>query len=162
MYSYTKRFTSFAHIFLGLSLGLAPLAGDIAISMDIHLWSIILFFSVMFWVAGFDILYSLQDINFDKQEGLYSIPSKYGIKKSFIIVHIFHIITSILWILFAYIVSLGYIAYFGISFAIFLLIYENKIAREDMKNINKAFFTINGYIAILFFISIFIDIMYLG
>jgi 4-hydroxybenzoate polyprenyltransferase len=162
IYSYTKRFTAFAHIFLGFAIALAPLAGDIAISTQIHIWSIILFFSVLFWVAGFDILYSIQDIDFDKKAKLHSIPSKYGIKKSFFIVHIFHFITSILWILFIYHLDLGFIAYFGISFAIIMLIYENKIAKDDIKNINKAFFTVNGYISVLFFISILLDIMYLG
>lgn len=158
LYSYTKRFTYLAHLFLGLSLGLAPLAGDIAISGSIHFYSILLFVGVAFWVAGFDILYSLQDMQFDKEEGLFSIPSKFGIKKSFIIVHIFHLITSICWIYFIYYISLGVIAYIGVILCVMMLIYENKIARDSMKNIDKAFFTTNGYIGIILFTSILLDI----
>lgn len=159
-YSYTKRFTYLAHLFLGLSLGLAPLAGDIAISQSIHIWSIFLFLGVVFWVAGFDILYSIQDIEFDDNENLHSIPSRFGIKVSLWIVHIFHTLTSIFWIYFAYYLSLGIISWFGLSFSIIMLIYENKIVRQDINNINKAFFAINGYISIVFFITILLDMIF--
>ena len=89
-YSYVKRFSKLAHIVLGISLGLAPIAGTVAVSQTIYLWAILLSLGVVFWVAGFDLLYSLQDIEFDKKEGLHSIPSTMGENTTLNISKLFH------------------------------------------------------------------------
>jgi len=99
-YTLFKRFSSLAHIILGISLGLAPIAGVVAVSAEITTWSLYLSAGVVFWVAGFDLLYSLQDIAFDKENGLHSIPSTYGPKTTMYIAKVFHSLTIVLWICF--------------------------------------------------------------
>ena len=99
-YSYFKRFSYLAHIILGISLGLAPIAGVVAVSETIPFWSILLSIGVMFWVAGFDLLYSLQDIDVDKKLSLHSIPSKFGAKKTMLFSKVFHFLTVAFWLLF--------------------------------------------------------------
>jgi 4-hydroxybenzoate polyprenyltransferase len=153
-YSHVKRFSYMAHIVLGLSLALAPIAGSIAVSGDIFLWTVFLSSGVIFWVAGFDLLYSIQDIKFDKTEKLHSIPAKYGKTITLNISKIFHILTLIFWLLFAYTSDGEILTYFAISIIAILLIIEHIIINKDFTKIDKAFFTINGYISILFLIFI--------
>ena len=160
-YSYMKRFTYLAHIVLGICLAFAPLAGDIAINATISLSSIWLGLGVLFWVAGFDILYSLQDVDFDKQNNLHSVPVCFGVAKSIYIVHFFHILTGFFWIFFIQEVPLGVISQIGLGICLMLLVYENVLARQSLDNINRAFFTLNGWISILFFIAILLDIMFM-
>jgi len=100
-YSYFKRFSYLAHVILGISLALAPIAGVVAVSETITLWSVLLSIGVMFWVAGFDLLYSLQDMEVDKKLGLHSIPSKFGAKNTMLISRVFHLLTVVFWLLFA-------------------------------------------------------------
>jgi len=156
-YSYFKRFSEFAHLVLGLSLGLAPIAGAIAISNSIPCWSIFLAFGVMFWVAGFDVLYSLQDMEFDKKEGLYSIPAKIGESGALFISKMFHIFAVIFWILFVVYANLGFFAWIAIIVGAIMLYYEQKLVSKDFKNIPKAFFDVNGYLGIIFLIFIIMD-----
>ena len=158
-YSYFKRFSEFAHLVLGVSLGLAPIAGAIAVTNSIPCWSVFLAFGVMFWVAGFDILYSLQDMEFDKKEGLFSIPAKIGEKGALFISKMFHIFAVIFWALFVAYANLGFFAWLGVLFAAFMLYYEHKLVNKDYKNIPKAFFDVNGYLGIIFLILIAIDRM---
>jgi len=157
-YSLFKRFSSFAHIILGISLGLAPIAGVVAVSATITLWSILLSIGVVFWVAGFDLLYSLQDIEFDKEEGLHSVPSIYGSKCTLLISKIFHSLTILFWLLFAFTYGGGFFAYAGIVVSAIMLYMEHKIVNKDFNKIDKAFFTMNGYLGIIFFIFILLDI----
>ncbi len=157
-YSLFKRFSSFAHIILGISLGLAPIAGVVAVSATITLWSILLSIGVVFWVAGFDLLYSLQDIEFDKEEGLHSVPSIYGSKCTLLISKIFHSLTILFWLLFALTYGGGFFAYAGIVVSAIMLYMEHKIVNKDFNKIDKAFFTMNGYLGIIFFIFILLDI----
>ena len=159
-YSYFKRFSYLAHIILGISLGLAPIAGVVAVSEMITLWSIFLSIGVMFWVAGFDLLYSLQDIEVDKKLGLHSVPSKFGVKKTMLFSKILHILTVLFWLLFTISANLGVIAYIAILVSMIMLIYEHIIVNKDFTKIDKAFFTINGYLGILFFILIVLDVTY--
>jgi 4-hydroxybenzoate polyprenyltransferase len=149
-YSYIKRFSQMAHIVLGLSLALAPIAGVVAVAEDIYLWTIFLSTGVMFWVAGFDLLYSLQDIEFDKKEKLYSIPSIYGREITMILSRFFHFCTILFWLLFAYFSGSGFLVYFAIFIAGIMLVAEHLIIKKDFKKIDRAFFTINGYIGIIF------------
>ena len=156
-YSYFKRFSEFAHLILGISLGLAPIAGAIAVSDSIPCWSVFLAIGVMFWVAGFDVLYSLQDMEFDKKEGLYSIPAKIGERGALFISKMFHIFAVIFWFLFVVYANLGFFAYLAVILAAVMLYYEQKLVDKDFKNIPKAFFDVNGYLGIIFLILIIID-----
>ncbi|MDR3177610.1 MAG: 4-hydroxybenzoate polyprenyltransferase [Campylobacteraceae bacterium] len=160
-YSFFKRFSSFAHLILGLSLGLAPIAGTIAVSGSTHVWSWLLCFGVMFWTAGFDLLYSLQDIEFDKERKLHSIPSRYGKDATFVISAGFHILAVIFWLLFVADASLGFVSYLGVAVSAVILCYEHWIVRRDFRKIDRAFFTLNGYLSIMFFIFVLIDIVFI-
>ncbi|MBL0686716.1 MAG: 4-hydroxybenzoate polyprenyltransferase [Sulfurospirillum sp.] len=156
-YSIFKRFSSYAHLVLGVSLGLAPIAGVVAVSENITLWSIFLAIGVMFWVAGFDLLYSLQDMEYDKQNGLFSIPSIYGKKATFFISKLFHALTILFWLFFVIDAKLGTLAHVGVVVSAIILIAEHKIVMKDFTKIDRAFFTLNGYLGIMFFIFILID-----
>ena len=156
-YSYFKRFSYLAHIILGISLGLAPVAGVVAVSETITLWSIFLAIGVMFWVSGFDLLYSLQDMEVDKKLGLHSIPSKFGSEKTMKFSKILHIFTIIFWFLFVISANLGLLAYLAVIVSAIMLAYEHIIVSRDFTKIDKAFFTINGYLGIIFLIFIILD-----
>jgi len=156
-YSYFKRFSYLAHIILGISLALAPIAGVVAVSETIPLWSLLLSIGVMFWVAGFDLLYSLQDIEVDKKLGLHSIPSKFGAKKTMNISKVFHILTVVFWLLFVISSQSGFFAYFAVLVSAVMLTYEHIIVNRDFTKIDKAFFTVNGYLGIIFFVLIIVD-----
>jgi len=156
-YSMFKRFSSYAHLVLGLSLGLAPIAGVVAVSESITLWSILLSLGVVFWVAGFDLLYSLQDMEFDKSKGLFSIPSLYGKDATFFISKLFHFLAVLFWLLFCMAANLEYVAYLGIFLSGLILIQEQRIVSKDFSKIDRAFFTLNGYLGIMLFIVILID-----
>jgi len=156
-YSYFKRFSSLAHVVLGISLGLAPIAGVVAVSAEITPWSVILSLGVIFWVAGFDLLYSLQDIDFDKEKGLHSIPSKYGAEATLFLSSIFHMLTVIFWALFVWVAGLGVFACTAVLLSAVMLGYEHFLVRKDFTKIDRAFFTVNGYLGIVFFILIVLD-----
>jgi 4-hydroxybenzoate polyprenyltransferase len=157
-YSYFKRFSSAAHLILGLSLALAPIAGEIAVSESVSLWSVYLALGVLFWVAGFDVFYAIQDVEFDKQEGLRSIPSVFGTARALDFALVFHVLTVVFWYLFAVSAHLSVITLCGVALAAGLLAYEHKLVRADFGAINKAFFTLNGYLGIVFFVLVSIDV----
>ena len=158
-YSLFKRFSELAHLVLGLSLGLAPIAGVVAVSATIPLWSVLLCLGVTFWVAGFDLLYSLQDMKFDQENKLFSIPAIYGDKATLFLSAIFHALAFILWLLFAWAAGLGAMAFFGIVVSGVTLFFEHRIVRRDFSKIDRAFFTLNGYLGILFFIFVWISVL---
>jgi 4-hydroxybenzoate polyprenyltransferase len=158
-YSYMKRFSSLAHVVLGVALGLAPIAGVIAVTAAIPLWSVLLSLGVIFWVAGFDLLYSLQDIDFDKDNELYSIPSRYGADATLFISALFHALAVIFWILFVWAAGLGFFAYVAAVGSGLVLFYEQSLVRRDFMQIDRAFFTVNGYLGIVFFALIILDRM---
>jgi len=161
-YSLFKRFSSFAHIVLGVSLGLAPIAGVVAVKNSITLWSLLLSFGVVFWVAGFDLLYSLQDMEFDKKEGLHSIPSIYGDRCTLLLSKFFHIMTVLFWLLFIVAYGGGVFSYLAVVVSAGMLYKEHQIVNQDFNKIDKAFFTMNGYLGIIFFIFILLDVMFKG
>ncbi len=156
-YSLFKRFSSFAHLILGVSLGLAPIAGVVAVEGQITLWSLFLAIGVMFWVAGFDLLYSLQDIEYDKEVELHSIPSIYGSKCTLFLSKIFHGLTILFWLFFAYTSHSGFWIYLAIIASAIILFYEHVIVNRDFTKIDKVFFTLNGYLGIMFLIFVIID-----
>jgi len=156
-YSYFKRFSSLAHVVLGISLGLAPIAGVVAVTATIPLWSVLLSLGVIFWVAGFDLLYSLQDIEFDKEKDLHSIPSQYGAKATLFISSIFHALAVLFWLLFVWSAGLGLFAFIAAVGSGFVLYYEQSLVRKDFTKIDRAFFTVNGYLGIAFMLLIILD-----
>jgi len=156
-YSYFKRFSSMAHIVLGISLGLAPMAGAIAVMGSVPLWSIWLSIGVVFWVAGFDLLYSLQDMEFDKTNGLHSIPSRFGSRATLRISAGFHILTVLFWGLFVNAAELGIFGSAAIVFSALMLTYEHYLVRRDFTQIDRAFFTVNGYLGFVFIGFIILD-----
>jgi 4-hydroxybenzoate polyprenyltransferase len=159
-YSYFKRFSYLAHLILGVSLGLAPIAGVVAVSETITLWSVLLSVGVMFWVAGFDLLYSLQDIEVDKKLGLHSIPSKFGVEKTMHISKVFHALTVLCWFLFALVSQSGVFIYTAVFLSAVMLSTEHYIVNKDFSKIDKAFFTINGYLGIVFFFLVVLEYLF--
>jgi 4-hydroxybenzoate polyprenyltransferase len=152
-YSYMKRFTWLCHVVLGVALALAPLGAWIAIKGTFNLDILPLCLAVMFWVAGFDTLYGLQDMDFDKTQGLYSIPSVFGVKTSLWIARLFHVITvGLLFSLFS-IFQLTGIYLVGIMIAAGLMLYEHSLVKsDDLSKLDMAFFNMNGYISITVFV----------
>ncbi|HEY9129508.1 MAG TPA: menaquinone biosynthesis prenyltransferase MqnP [Sulfurovum sp.] len=156
-YTFFKRFSALAHLILGVSLGLAPIAGVVAVSAQITIWSVYLAIGVMFWVAGFDLLYSLQDIEFDKANNLHSIPSKLGVHKTMWIARIFHVLAVVFWAIFVIMAQLGIWAELAVLFSAMMLGYEHYIVNKDFTKIDKAFFTVNGYLGFVFLILIIME-----
>ncbi len=150
-YTFFKRFSAAAHLILGLSLGLAPIAGVVAVESAIPLWSIALALGVMFWVAGFDLLYSLQDMAFDKAHGLHSIPSRFGAQKTMKIAQLFHLMTVILWGAFVVLAHGGLFGWLAVITSAAMLGYEHYLVHKDFTQIDRAFFTVNGYLGFVFF-----------
>ena len=142
---------------LGLCLCLATIAGVVAVAGEITLWSVLLCLGVTFWTAGFDLLYSLQDMEFDREQGLFSIPAIYGQKATLFLSAIFHAQAVIFWALFAWAAQLGVSAFLGVIVSACVLFQEHKIVRKDFSKIDRAFFTLNGYLGVIFFIFVWIS-----
>jgi 4-hydroxybenzoate polyprenyltransferase len=150
-YSYTKRFTSWSHIVLGFCLGISPAAAWIAIRGPLDWRMLILCAAVTLWVGGFDVLYACQDVEFDKTAGLYSIPKKFGIAQALLIARAMHIVMVGLLAWLACSFQLGWPAWAGIAVVASLLAYEHSLVKHnDLSKMNAAFFTVNGYISLLF------------
>lgn len=158
-YTYFKRFSALAHLILGISLGLAPIAGEVAVSGTISWWSVSLAMGVMFWVAGFDLLYSLQDMAFDKAQGLHSIPSRFGAAKTMWIARTFHLFAVAFWSLFVIQAGLGLFAALAVAFATLMLTYEHYLVSKDFTKIDRAFFTVNGYLGFVFLAFIILEVL---
>ncbi|WP_297194104.1 menaquinone biosynthesis prenyltransferase MqnP [uncultured Campylobacter sp.] len=158
-YSTFKRFSSLAHIVLGFCLGLASVAGSVIVLGEIKLYSLILCIGIMFWTAGFDLLYSIQDMEYDRIKKLHSIPAKFGIKTTLFLSAFFHFLAIVFWIWFAYEAKLSYISFIGIALCAIILFLEQLIVRKNFANIDKAFFTLNGYLSIVFFIFVWADLL---
>jgi 4-hydroxybenzoate polyprenyltransferase len=149
-YSLTKRFTYLCHFILGFTDGIAPMGAWIAVTGKFDIAPIWLSLAVTFWVAGFDILYSIQDIDIDKKEGLFSLPSKFGIKAALYVSVSLHLLTFVCYAMAAYTFGTGPVFYLGLILIAPLLIYEHMIITpRDTSKINAAFFTVNGYISML-------------
>jgi 4-hydroxybenzoate polyprenyltransferase len=153
LYSVCKRFTAMAHLVLGLCLAAAPVGAWIALRGDIGWPAIVLGFAVLFWVAGFDIFYALQDYEYDRQKGLFSIPSRFGIERSFLIVRIFHLVMVALLLTLVFSKGLGVIYLAGVLVVAGLLIYEHLLVKpDDLSRLDAAFFNMNGYISVTIFL----------
>ncbi len=160
LYSYTKRFTWLSHFFLGLAISGAPIGAWIAVRGTIDLEIIPLSIGVIFWLAGFDVLYALQDVDFDKKHGLHSIPQRFGIEKALTLSRIFHSITILMLIATGLIFHLGFVYWIGILLVTGLLIYEHILVKpNDLSKLDMAFFNMNGYISLTVFIFTFISFL---
>jgi 4-hydroxybenzoate polyprenyltransferase len=150
-YSYTKRFTAWSHFVLGFCLGMSPAAAWIAIRGSLDWRMLILCAAVTLWVGGFDVLYACQDVEFDKTAGLYSIPKKFGIARALQIARVMHIVMVALLVWLALRFHLAWPAWVGIGVVAALLTYEQSLVKpHDLSKMNAAFFTVNGYISLLF------------
>ena len=160
LYSYTKRFTSLSHIVLGFAVGCAPLAAWLAIRGAFAWPPILLSAAVMFWVAGFDLIYALQDVEFDRKANLLSFPSKFGVAPSLRLSMLFHAATVLLLVRTAMLANLGWMAYGGIAIVGGILYWEHRLVTpQDLSRINVAFFNLNGYISILLLLTFAGDIL---
>jgi len=160
-YSYTKRFTSYSHVVLGFCLGMAPLGAWIAIKGEVGLTPILLCMIVTLWTAGFDIIYSCQDTEFDRTRSLYSIPKRFGIKAALRISTGLHLLMLILLLILLRLEALGWISLLGVGVVAGLLYYEHRLVRpSDLSRVNAAFFTVNGYISLLLLIAVGLDKLY--
>lgn len=159
-YSYTKRFTILSHFFLGLSLSLAPIGAWVGVKGVIELPALLLGSAVVFWLIGFDILYALEDIDFDRKTGLKSIPQKLGIKKSLYISRFSHLITVLLLFSLYPLLNLGYIYLIGLAAITGLFIREHSLVKEnDLTKLDMAFFNMNGYISVVVFLATLADLI---
>jgi 4-hydroxybenzoate polyprenyltransferase len=150
-YSLTKRFTSWSHLFLGFALGISPAAAWIAITGSLDWRMLILCAAVTLWVGGFDVLYACQDLDFDKQASLFSVPKRFGIANALRIARLMHIGVVILLAWLAASFGLPWPAWVGIVVVAALLAYEHSLVKaNDLSKLNAAFFTVNGYISMLF------------
>lgn len=148
-YSYTKRFTAYSHFFLGLALSLAPLGAWIAVKEEISAVSLVLGGAVVFWLAGLDAIYSLQDVEFDKAHGLNSIPQRFGVQRALILSAMFHAAMVALLFTLPFISSLSWIYGAGAFLTAGLLLYEHSLVRpDDLSKVNVAFFNVNGVISV--------------
>lgn len=157
-YSLFKRFSYLAHIILGFCLGFACIAGEIVLTNSVSAYSIALCFGVCFWTAGFDCLYALQDLEFDKNNKLHSIPSYFGADATLFIAFIFHIIAVLFWLVFLISIIAGFYAYLGLFVVVCLLLYEHFLVRKNYNQIEKAFFNVNAMISIVFLVFFIIDL----
>ncbi|MCI0624309.1 MAG: putative 4-hydroxybenzoate polyprenyltransferase [Acidobacteria bacterium] len=153
-YSYTKRFTAWSHVVLGFCLGVSPAAAWIAITGTLDPRVLLLSAAVTLWVAGFDVLYACQDIEFDRRAGLYSIPGRFGAARSLWIARAMHAGMIVLLGTLKFSFGLPWPAGAGIIAVALLLAYEHSLVKpDDLSKMNAAFFTVNGYISVLFFLS---------
>jgi 4-hydroxybenzoate polyprenyltransferase len=159
-YSYTKRFTFLSHAFLGLAICLAPIGSWIAVTGKIEPPALVLGAAVLFWLLGFDVLYALQDMDFDREAGLHSIPQQFGLRWSLWISRAAHAITmaALFW-LYA-LLSLNWYYLTGVIIALCMIIYEHTLIKEnDLSKLNIAFFNMNGYISVTIFVFTMLDVL---
>jgi len=159
-YSYTKRFTALSHLVLGFAIGSAPLAAWLAIRGAFAWPPIMLSGAVMFWIAGFDIIYALQDTEFDRKAKLFSIPASFGAERALFLSALFHVLAVLLLTATVVLSGLGFVAWAGIVIVAGILVWEHQIVKaNDLSRVNVAFFNLNGYVSILLLLTFATDIL---
>ncbi|GBC97488.1 4-hydroxybenzoate octaprenyltransferase [bacterium HR16] len=157
-YSYTKRFTAFSHLWLGLSLGIAPVGAWLAVRGQFDLVPILLSLAVMLWTAGFDIIYSLQDVEFDRRVGLRSLPQTVGEAPALWLSRLMHVGMVGLLLAVGQLANLHWGYYAGVVVAALLIAYEQSLVKpNDLSRVNLAFFTLNGWVSVLLFVFTVVD-----
>ena len=160
IYPYTKRFTWGCHLFLGATLALAPLGSWIAISGTFELAPVLLGLGVMFWVAGFDVIYACDDYKFDKQHGIHAIPARFGIKTALTTSSLFHIIALIFLLATGIMLKLGVFYFIGVIIAAAILFYEHRLVKpDDLSRSGAAFFSWNGVLSVVMFVFTLLDVI---
>ena len=160
LYSYTKRFTRWSHLVLGFALGIAPAAAWIAVRGSLDPRILLLTAAVTFWVAGFDVLYACQDIDFDRANGLNSIPQALGVPRALLVARVLHLLMLALLLALVIVFGLGKLAIAGVVAVALLLAYEHSlVSSNDLSKLNAAFFTMNGVIAVVFFAFVAADML---
>lgn len=159
-YSYTKRFTWLCHVVLGLTTALAPLGGWVAVTGQVDYKAIIFYIALAFWTAGFDVIYACQDQDFDSEEGLYSIPSRFGLNKALWFARGFHVITAAGFIILFVVTPLSWWYLMGMIIACGILFYQHYIlSPRDMSKLQTAFFTMNSTLSIVLFAFTLVDLV---
>lgn len=160
-YSLTKRFTKWSHVVLGFCLGMAPVGAWIAVRGTLDWRPFILCAAVTLWTAGFDIIYACQDVEFDRQIGLHSLPKSYGIRNALMVSSLFHVVMVGLLLGLAWVFHLGAATYGGIFVVTALLVYEHSLVKpQDLSRVDAAFFTMNGLIGIFFLLAVCVDVLW--
>jgi 4-hydroxybenzoate polyprenyltransferase len=158
-YSYTKRFTDYSQLFLGLALGIAPIGAWIAVNDTIGVFPVMLGFAVLLWVAGFDILYATQDYEFDRNHHLHSLVVRWGIPRSLKISRAFHLISFLLMALLGRLAELTWPYFAGLGLMGALFFYQHTLVKpKDLSRVNAAFFTANGMISLIFLASVYFSL----
>jgi 4-hydroxybenzoate polyprenyltransferase len=159
-YSYTKRFTSFCHVILGFCLGIAPFGAWVALTGKWAWQPLLLTTAVMFWVAGFDIIYATLDEEFDKKVGLHSMVQRLGVPRALRLAQLFHVFFFAALMAFGVVTHLGIIYFVGVAAIGAFLAYEHALVRpDDLRRVNMAFFTVNGVISVMMLVVTVIDLM---
>ncbi|WP_158786351.1 UbiA-like polyprenyltransferase [Granulicella sp. L46] len=160
-YSYMKRVTRWSHLVLGLALGIAPAAAWIAVRGTFSPRAALLTAIVILWVGGFDVLYACQDFDYDRKVGLFSVPAAFGLERAFWIARVMHLGVVVLLFVMLHVFGLGVIALVGMCIVVVLLAYEHMIVSPtDLTRMNAAFFTLNGIISVVFFVSVAVDVLH--
>jgi 4-hydroxybenzoate polyprenyltransferase len=159
-YSFTKRFTFLSHAFLGLAISGAPMGAWIAVTGRFAFPALVLGVAVLFWLVGFDILYALQDLEFDQKAGLHSVPQRFGVRTSLLISRTAHLMTMLCLFWIYALLPVGLVYLLGVLVAMGLIIYEHSLVKEsDLSKLNIAFFNMNGYISVTIFIFTLLDVL---
>ncbi|MFB3042490.1 MAG: UbiA-like polyprenyltransferase [Candidatus Poribacteria bacterium] len=160
-YSYTKRFTSLSHLWLGISLSIAPIGAWIAIKGRFDWTPMLIGLAVLLWTAGFDIIYACQDLDFDRRHGLYSIPTQFGIRGALWLSAVLHVVTVAILIAIAPLTGFGLLYLVGVGIVSIILIYEHVIVKpNDFSRVNLAFFTLNGMVSLVLMALSVADILF--
>ncbi|MFN2456687.1 MAG: UbiA-like polyprenyltransferase [Chitinophagaceae bacterium] len=158
-YSYTKRFTPFSHLILGLGLSLAPIGAYLAVTGQFHWLPLLFSFAVLFWVSGFDIIYALQDVEFDREQKLYSIPAWLGRTKALRVSELLHLLSAFSVIAAGVFAKFGWLYWVGIFVFVGMLIYQHLIVQpNDLRRVNVAFMTANGIASVIFAVFVIADL----
>jgi 4-hydroxybenzoate polyprenyltransferase len=157
-YSYTKRFTATAHLILGLALAIAPIGGWVAVRGELELLPLVLGAGVLFWVAGFDVLYACQDESFDRRHGLYSLPARWGTASAFRAAGFFHFLAFLFFALTGRLANLGGFYFSGLTLVfIFLFLEHLIISPQNLSRLQTAFFTLNGAVSLVLFLATWLE-----
>jgi 4-hydroxybenzoate polyprenyltransferase len=160
-YSYTKRFTALCHLVLGVGLSLAPIGAYLAVTGKFNILPLLFSFAVIFWVSGFDIIYALQDEEFDKSQRLYSIPAALGKSKALRVSELLHLLSAGCVILAGFYGNFGWLYWIGVAVFAGMLIYQHSIVKPtDLRKVNLAFMTANGIASVVFAIFVIADLFF--
>jgi 4-hydroxybenzoate polyprenyltransferase len=159
-YSYTKRFTPLCHLVLGLGLSLAPIGAYLAVTGTFNLLPVLFSFTVLFWVSGFDIIYALQDVDFDRSQNLQSIPAYFGKKTGLRISELLHLLSTVMVVYAGIYAGFGAWYWLGVTVFISMLVYQHSIVKpEDLRKVNLAFMTANGIASVVFAVFVILDLV---